>query len=177
MALPWLIGAAVLGIGAIIASSGDDSSSNNNGDDEERRRRERAERERREREINEQRQTIKETLLNEGEKRSADFQQLLSGCFNAEYQSQPPFKAKILETGTQYKRIIAEYYTDAQQLSLLYEKTRENLNEFEACYDVKLSMTADLSEKVNAYAQGQRQLDELQQYRSKLEARLQKLKS
>lgn len=44
MALPWLIGAAVLGVGAWIASSSSDESSNSNGgDDEERRRRERAE--------------------------------------------------------------------------------------------------------------------------------------
>lgn len=178
MALPWIIGAAVLGIGALIASSGDDnSSSNNNGDDEERRRRERAERERREREANEQRESIKETLLAEGEKRSADFQQLLSDWFNAEYQSQPPFKAKILATGTQYKRIVAEYYANTEPFSLLYEKTRANLNEFETCYDVKLTMTANLREKVEACALGQQQLDELEQYCRKLELHLQKLKS
>ena len=176
MALPWLIGAAVLGIGALITSSGNDnSSSNNNGDDEERRRRERAEREHRERAANEQRESIKNTLLAEGEKRSADFQQLLSGWFNAEYQSQQPFKAKILATGTQYKRIVAEYYADAQPLSLLYEKTRENLNEFEACYDVKLTMTTNMREKLEACALGQQQSDELKQYCRKLELHLQKL--
>ncbi|MWL74257.1 hypothetical protein GQM09_28180, partial [Escherichia coli] len=80
MALPWLIGAAVLGVGALIASSSsNDDSSNGNGDDEERKRRERAERERREREQKEERETIKASLQNVGTLRADDLKQALSG--------------------------------------------------------------------------------------------------
>lgn len=169
MALPWLIGAAVLGIGALIASSSDDDSSNGNGDDEERRRRERAERERREREQQEERQSIKAALKKEGEQRTADFEQTLSGWVNVHYQSKPPFKASILPTGKQYKRVVAENFTESHELYLLNTKTRENLDEFEACYDVELTMTETFHDTVDEMTDCQEQLQLLQDYRNQFE--------
>ncbi len=169
MALPWLIGAAVLGVGALLASSSSDDSSNGNGDDEERRRQERAERERREREQQEERVSIKAALTKEGEQRGADFQQTLSDWVNVRYQSQPPFKAAILQTGKHYKRIVAENFIDSHELCLLDARTRENLNEFEACYDVELTMTENFYDAIDEMADYQEKLQELQDYRSQFE--------
>jgi hypothetical protein len=170
MALPWLIGAAVLGVGALIASaSSDDNSSSGNGDDEERKRRERAERERREREKQEERQSIKAALKNEGAQRAADFKQTLSGWVEVNYHSPAPFKAGILQTGKQYKRVVAEHFVDREELSMLESKTRLNLNEFEACYDVELTMTDAFEEIAAEMTEWEVQLQELQEYRAQFE--------
>ena len=170
MALPWLIGAAVLGVGALIASaSSDDDSSNGNGDDEERQRRERAERERREREKQEERQSIKAALQNEGAQRAADFKQTLSGWVEVNYLSQAPFKAGVLQTGKQYKRVVAEHFVDREELSMLDRKTCLNLNEFEACYNVELSMTDTFEDIADEMTEWEVQLQELQEYREQLE--------
>ncbi|MCU6668323.1 hypothetical protein M8013_06080 [Enterobacteriaceae bacterium H4N4] len=170
MALPWLIGAAVLGVGALIAAaSSDDDSSNGNGDDEERKRRERAERERREREQQEERKSIKAALKSEGARRAADFTQTLSGWVEVNYQSPAPFKAAILQTGKQYKRVVAEHFVDKEELSMLDSKTRQNLNEFEACYDVTLTMTDAFEDVADEMTEWDVQLQELQDYREQFE--------
>lgn len=170
MALPWLIGAAVLGVGALIASaSSDDDSSNGNGDDEERRRRERAERERREREQQEERDSIKAALIKEGEERRADFEHTLTGWVDVAWQSQPAFKAVVLQTGKQYKRMVAESFTDINELVMLNRTTRENLTEFEACYDVELTMTEQFYDAVDELIDCQEQLQVLQDYREQFE--------
>lgn len=170
MAIPWLIGAAVLGVGALLASSSsDDNSSNGNGGDDERRRREQAERERRERERQEERQSIRIALQKEGEMRGADFQNTLSGWVTAEYQSQKPFKAAILQSGKQYKRVVAEHFTDSHQLYLLNKETCENLKEFETWYDVELTMTEIFHDAVDEITDNQKELQLLQDYRHQLE--------
>ncbi|MBX4507749.1 hypothetical protein CF032_13805 [Klebsiella oxytoca] len=170
MALPWLIGAAVLGVGAWIASSSsNDSSNGNGGDDEERRRRERAEQERRAREQQELRNSIKATFSQEGKQRANDFQQLLSGWVNVDYQSQPSFKATILQTGKQYMRTVEEHFTDINDLHVLNATTRENLKVFEECYDVELTMTETFHKAVDELADCEEQLQKLQDYRRHFE--------
>lgn len=169
MALPWLIGAAVLGVGALIASSSRDDSSNNNGDDEERKRRERAERERREREKKEEREAIKVSLRTTGALRAEDFKQALSGWVDVDYLSTTPFKANVLATGKQYQRIVAEHFTDSHELVLLDKKTRDNLNAYETCYDVQLTMTENFYDTVDELMDCQDQLETLQDYREQFE--------
>lgn len=171
MALPWLIGAAVLGIGAYLSSSSSaENSSNGNGDDEERRRRERVERERREREQEEERNSIREAFKKEGEQRTADFQQILSGWVNVHYESQPSFKVTIFQkTGKLYKRVVPENFTDSHELYLLDKITRENLDEFEACYDVDLTMTETFYDTIDEIMDCQEQLRVLQDYRNQFE--------
>lgn len=176
MALPWLIGAAVLGVGAWIASSSsDNSNSGGNGDDEERRRREQAERERHEREKQEERQSIKAALKEEGKRRSVDFQITLQGWINVHYRSTPPFKASILQTGKQYKRVVAQNFSDSDGLSLLTDGTRKNLNQFEACYDVELTKSEALNDAINEILGYQKQLQKLLDSRKKLEQKRQEL--
>lgn len=170
MALPWLIGAAVLGVGALIASSSSDGdSSNGNGDDEERKRRERAERERREREQKEERETIKASLQNVGTLRADDLKQALSGWVDVHYQSTSPFKANVLATGKQYQRVVAEHFTESHELTFLDAKTRQNLNALESCYDVELTMTEDFYDVVDTLIDCQVQLETLQVYREQFE--------
>jgi len=170
MALPWLIGAAVLGVGAWIASSSsDESSSNGNGGDEERRRREQAEKERREREQKEMRDSIKAALQKEGQQRCTDFTKILAGWVNVDYQSTPSFKAAILQTGKLQKRSVEEYFTDTHELHFLNTTTRENLKELEACYDVELSMTETFHEAVDELVNCEEQLQVLEDYRHQFE--------
>lgn len=176
MALPWLIGAAVLGIGAAIASSLSDESSNGNSDDEERSRRERAEQKRRDREQQKLRNSIKAAFSQEGKQRANDFQQLLSGWVNVNYQSQPAFKAAILQTGKQHTRTIEKYFTDTNELHFLNATTRKNLQAFEECYEVELTMTETLHETVNELVDCEKQLQVLRGYRRQFERIYQQLR-
>ncbi|MNC66051.1 hypothetical protein D3C75_1164070 [compost metagenome] len=85
------------------------------------------------------------------------------------YQSPAPFKAAILQTGKQYKRVVAEHFVDKEELSMLDSKTRLNLNEFEACYDVTLTMTDAFEDVADEMTEWDVQLQELQDYREQFE--------
>ncbi|EOY1203357.1 hypothetical protein HVY77_04480 [Escherichia coli] len=194
MALPWLIGGALLGIGALIASSSDDENSNKSEsrDDEERRCREEARQKRRRRENAESRTRIIEEAL----VRANGFQQLLSEWVNVEYQSPRPFNVflltgklpirgnaalwggvlqSVLQTDMSHSPAgedlasAYESFVDKNRLHFLNDTTRRNLKALERYYKVKLTMTENFQDVVNELADCEKQQQELQMYCKKLE--------
>lgn len=173
MALPWLIGAAVLGVGALIAAvaNDDESSSHDSSTDEERRRRKQAEHERREREKEEEMASLRRAFNQEGSQRSHDFQKLLSEWITVNYRGTSPFKGERLNTGAQARHSIDRHFVDSCELGdgVLNTETRENLNFFETCYEADLSMTERFYKAVDILIDIQEQKALLQHYHEQLE--------
>lgn len=105
MALPWLIGAAVVGLGTLIAaaSSDDDKPSSNsgggNGADEERRRREAAAKEQRRREREEKLANARTLFAEKGASFGEELRDALDGRIEVHAVSFPPFQASLGEAG------------------------------------------------------------------------------
>jgi len=173
MALPWLIGAAVLGVGALIAAvaNDDESSSHDSSSDEERRRRKQAEHERREREKEEEMAFLRMAFNQEGSKRSHDFQKLLSEWITVNYRGTSPFRAVLLNTGVQARHSVDRHFVDSCELGddVLNTETRENLNFFETCYEADLAMTERFYKAVDILMDLQEQKAVLRHYHEQLE--------
>ena len=173
MAIPWLIGAAVLGVGALIAASSndDDSSSSSRDDSEERRRRESAERERVIRQQTEKADTIKKAFQQEGNQRSKDLKNLLLGWVNVDYSSHTPFSIVLTSAGSERRRSINDYFIDEYDIdrTLLDNTTLNNLKFFEESYDVDLSMGSQFQKAVDTLLDIKDQRSMLQTYKSELE--------
>lgn len=139
MALPWLIGAAVVALGAAAVSAfSDDSDSGSGGnDDEERLRRERAEQERKARAHKEKLESMKVEFVQEGMQRANDLQQSLDGQIKATLLGEQPFKAE-LEDYEEFNTPISPTYVEIYDLQFLPEETQESLTKFESLYDVEL---------------------------------------
>lgn len=139
MALPWLIGAAVVALGtAAVAALSDDSDSGSGGsDDEERRRREQAEQERKARARKEKLESMKNQFVQECMLRANDLQQTLDGQINATLLGEQPFKVD-LEDYKEFNSPVSPTYVEIYDLQFLPEETQENLTKFESLYDVEL---------------------------------------
>ncbi|WP_350594594.1 MULTISPECIES: hypothetical protein [unclassified Pseudoalteromonas] len=140
MALPWLIGAGVIALGAaaVSAFSDDSSSSGNGGDgDEERRRRERAEQERKARAHKEKLESMKEEFAQEGMQRFIDLQESLDGQIKVTLLCDKPFKATLDKDEEQYNPDIPSY-VEVCELQFLSKETQDHLVRFELLYDVEL---------------------------------------
>lgn len=171
MALPWLIGAAVIGLGTALVSalSDDDKSSNNNGDDEEQRKREQAERERRVRERREKKTAAMAEFSQQGETLAADFQQALHEIIDVTWLEKPAFKAILNEDGSQNKRFIGEYFVSEQGLHFLDETTQKNLKLFETLYAAELTPEPSLYDVDNQLSYCHQALGEIAARRQQLE--------
>lgn len=99
MALPWLIGAAVVGIGSLIAAAaGDDGKSNgssSSSDDEERRRRDEAAKEQRRREREEKLANARTLFAEKGARIGEELGDALDGMIHVIPASSPAFRPRL----------------------------------------------------------------------------------
>ncbi|WP_351019357.1 hypothetical protein [Shewanella sp. AC91-MNA-CIBAN-0169] len=139
MALPWLIGAAVVALGAAAVSAfSDDSDSGSGGNgDEERRRRERAEQERKARAHKEKLESMKEAFVQEGMQRANELQQSLDGQIKVILLGDKPFKA-ILDDDEEFHNPVSPTYVEVYDLQFLPQETQDYLVKLESLYDVEL---------------------------------------
>ncbi|ASK69276.1 hypothetical protein CF168_10560 [Shewanella bicestrii] len=145
MALPWLIGAAVVALGAAAVSAfSDDSDSGSGGnDDEERRRRERAEQERKARAHKEKLESMKEAFVHEGMQKADDLQQSLDGQIKVLMLGDKPFKATI-DDDPEYQNLVSPTYVEVYDLQFLPQETQDYLVKLESLYDVELEPEEEL---------------------------------
>ncbi|MCU8005450.1 MULTISPECIES: hypothetical protein [unclassified Shewanella] len=145
MALPWLIGAAVVALGAAAVSAfSDDSDSGSGGNgDEERRRRERAEQERKARAHKEKLESMKEAFVQEGMQRANDLQQSLEGQIKVILLGDKPFKA-ILDNDEDFSDLVSPTYVEVYDLQFLPQETQGYLVKLESLYHVKLEPEEEL---------------------------------
>ncbi|WP_429182356.1 hypothetical protein [Aeromonas salmonicida] len=167
MALPWLIGAAVIGLGSYIVSKMDEDESPDSGD-EERRRRERAEEERTERNRAEQRQAVQTALIQHGNTCADDFSQLLEGYIDVKYASKFAYQAVLNEAGELHKRNVDLSFVSDYELDFLDDTTKKNLHHFETFYAVELYPSPTIYDSHNKLCDYDEVSEELQFYRSRL---------
>lgn len=180
MALPWLIGAAVVGIGAAIAAAvkGDDTSNNNisSSEDLERQRRKEAERERRKQEKQQKRQIAHETFAQVGESIGCDLKASLDGWVDVVFASSPSFLARLNRKGYELDVQHLECPNSTESLvTTLLEKgspylkqTRSNLDLFQAHYAVSLQASTQLAEASREMKVVDKAVDELKNIRKDL---------
>ncbi|WP_283629113.1 hypothetical protein [Shewanella baltica] len=140
MALPWLIGAAVVALGAAAVSAfSDDSDSGSGGNgDEERRRRERAEQERKARAHKEKLESMKEAFVQEGMQRANELQQSLDGQIKVILLGDKPFKAILDDDDEEFHNPVSPTYVEVYDLQFLPQETQDYLVKLESLYDVEL---------------------------------------
>lgn len=102
MALPWLIGALVVGIAAKVLSSDSDDDKESRADrDREERRREELERERHENERRKKQASAQENFAARGEKMGTDIAQSLRGWIEVQFEKTPAFSVRLTKNGHQ----------------------------------------------------------------------------
>ncbi|ENM3791732.1 hypothetical protein EFU53_002895 [Vibrio cholerae] len=170
MALPWLIGAAAVALGAAVVSAISDDSDSGNGDDdgEERRRRERAEKERKEKAHKEKLQAMKDAFIEDGLERVNALEQSLSGLIQVSVLGNQPFKA-VLDTEDSNRELLSPSYVEINDLPFLSQETQQNLVKFESLYDVELEPEEDLIQYAQTLKAIDDKLEQLHQLRSELE--------
>ncbi|EKP0314450.1 hypothetical protein JE959_004590 [Aeromonas veronii] len=183
MALPWLIGAAVLyGAHKLLSSDDDDDDDYEERQRENRRREreaeeraanERAERNRVEREQAKQRDrtAVKNALVQDGNSYAPMLSQALTDIVDVRYTSDSSYRGVINGSGI-YTRSITQSFIKSYELGFLDNVTRANLDRFETLYDVTLSPSPAIYDAHNLISDSDDLLNDLQSYRK----RLQKLK-
>lgn len=170
MALPWLIGGALLGLGALLASSSDDdNSSNGNGDDEERRRREKAEQARAARNKSEQRLAVQAAFREQGQASAEEFAVALQEWIEVHYRSAKPFAAVLSNDGEILKREVSVPFVIDYALGLLDSKTRKSLTDFEGFYDAQLIPCPEIYDADELITDCDDTLKEMRSYLRRLE--------
>lgn len=102
MALPWLIGAAVVAIAAKVLSSDSDNDRGSSADqDREERRREERERERHENERKKKQVSLQENFAARGEKIGTDIAQSLRDWIDVKFEKTPAFSVQLTKSGHQ----------------------------------------------------------------------------
>jgi len=171
MALPWLIGAAVVALGAaaVSALSDDNNSGSGGNDDEERRRRERAEQERKARAHKEKLESMKEAFVHEGMQRADDLQQSLEGQIKVIMLGDKPFKATI-DDDSEYQNMVSPTYVEVYDLQFLPQETQDYLVKLESLYDVELEPKEKLFKVSKRLEEINLKLTQLKALREKLHA-------
>lgn len=181
MPLPWLIGAAVLGLGAAIAAAvnSDDTSGssagNNGSNDEERRRREAAAEQARKDEREKKRKNAR-ILFKEGGTQAGE---RLAGTLEGwvEFGGEPAFKVRLTPSGYAKRapdQIVPHELGDvfAETFSVTDEEPGDilrNLDFFNEVYDVRLCGNARLYTRLMEIQAAGKELSELAKLRKKLE--------
>lgn len=190
MALPWLIGGAVLAGAALVGkalSSGDDDDDYENDNGEEERRRREAERERKEREKREKKEAIYNSVMKEGDEQSVLFQEMLFGVVEVSYDTSTPFKyqidedeyiddpelrdllkslsdsTKILEMSLNKSAI-----SSLSDLEILDACTLSNLEKLFSFYEVDLSPSQYLKNQSSKLSGQKEQLEKVEQLQEQL---------
>ena len=192
MALPWLIGAALIGAGSYIAKKLSEEEEEREREERRERRREReaqerAEQARRAKALEEQKHAKIREFVAQGEEQTEDFKQLLNGLVAVEYIQDPAFCAKLsddsdtvntMESGS-YMRVrrVSNPFVVTHKLDILDQRTRDSLTHFETFYQVELRPEPAISEAHEQLKYVEEALAELSHFRQKLEHKRNKLSS
>lgn len=190
MALPWLIGAAVIGAGSYIAKKLREEEEEREREERRERRREqeaqeRAEQARRAKALEEQKHAKIREFVAQGEEQTEDFKQHLNGLIAVEYTQNPAFCAKFsdasdavntMESGS-YMRVrrVSNPFVVTHKLDLLDRRTRDSLTHFETLYQVELRPEPAISEAHEQLNYAEEALVGLSHLRQKLEHKRNKL--
>ncbi len=155
MALPWLIGGAIVG-GIALASKLSGGSSNNNNDydnDREDEIRRQAEKERKKRSLTERLESISSEVELEGKQRAVVFQNHLDGSLNVKYDDYDVFAATLNSRGElNEKDDSLEEYIDFDE-DILPCDTQDNLESFVSLYNVdNITPSSDFQEILKSQA-------------------------
>lgn len=192
MALPWLIGAALIGAGSYIAKKLSEEEEEREREERRERRREReaqerAEQARRAKALEEQKHAKIREFVAQGEEQTEDFKQLLNGLVSVEYIQDPAFCAKLsdesdtvntMESGS-YMRVrqVSNPFVVTHKLDILDRRTRDSLTHFETFYQVELRPEPAISEANEQLNYAEEALAKLSHFRQKLEHKRNKLSS
>lgn len=171
MALPWLIGAAVVALGAAAASAlSDDKKSGSGGDDgEEKRKRELAEQERKKRAHKEKLDSMNDKFVQDGIQRLSDVQKDLEGVIKITVLDDTPFKATLVDS-ERLLQPISPTYIEIHDLQFLPQETQECLLELESLFDIGIEPENDLLQFQFQLKEIDRKLAQLKEIREKLES-------
>lgn len=172
MALPWLIGAAVVGAVSYAAKKMKEDEEEREWEERQERRREqeaevRAEQARQAKALEERKQSKIREFATLGEEQASDFKQLLNGLVEVKYTQSPSFCASLLKNG---HHITTPFIID-YELGFLDRESRENLTKFETLYQVQLHPGAIIYDARNQISDAQDILRKLQGVRQKLESK------
>lgn len=176
MALPWLIGGAIVGgialVGAALSDNEESSSGGSNNDDEEERRlRKEAEEKRKQLEKTKAREQLTQTIIQRGNEEAKIFQSLLSSVITLEYQDSTPFlygqedRQKLDHLTVHNDIVIAQSFYGLTDIS---EETLENLETLLSLYEVEINPTIELKETSAAFKKHQKKLNEIEVYKERL---------
>ncbi|MDM5135027.1 hypothetical protein [Aeromonas salmonicida] len=170
MALPWLIGAAVVGAVSYAAKKMKEEEEEREWEERQERRREReaqerAEQDRQTKALQEQKLAIFKAFVAQGEEYAHDFEQLLDGLVEVTYTQTPAFCANLLKGG----RNISVPFINAYKLGFLDKVTQGSLAQFETLYQVELHPDAAIYDAHSQINNAEEVLGKLQSVRQQLE--------
>ena len=186
MPLPWLIGAAVVGIGTAIAKSVSDS--NDRKAEAQRRAEREQEQARKEREAEAQRRaelerervrkereqrlrSARENFLLRGERIGSDIAQSLQGWIEVKYENTPAFVSQLQPTGFSLKsnhpnKSKIEELIPTKGVS--FEDARKNLDFYSSAYAVTLQQGAKLTKAIKEIIEIEKELNEISQLKENI---------
>lgn len=169
MALPWLIGAAVVGVVSYAAKK---SKEEEEAREREERRERRAREEQREREraakaLEDRKEAICKEYIAQGEEQANDFKQLLNGIVVVQYTQEPAFCASLLYGGRQ----TSTPFTARHKSDFLDSTTQKHLNYFETMYQVDLQPSTSMSDALRKISLAEEKLTKLKAVRQQLECK------
>lgn len=149
MALPWLIGGAIVGGIALVSKLSSGSGGDDYHDDDEEEVRRRAARERKNRELRERLDTLIHLVREEGEQRGPIFQQQLESNFKVEYEDQP-YAGNLDNDGYLNKSYDSLYcHLDSEEREILSDEQSARLETFLSFYNVEeMEATSSYSDMV-----------------------------
>ena len=167
MALPWLIGAAVVGAVSYAAKKLKEEEEEREWEARQERRREReaeerAEQARQAKALEERKRATLRKYVEQGEEKTGDFKQFLDGLVEVRYTKSPVFCADLFKGARQ---IITPFIT-AYKLDFLDKLTKDSLTQFESLYQVELKPDAaiyDAHSQINNAEEGLVKLHDLRQ--------------
>ena len=186
MPLPWLIGAAVVGIGTAIAKSVSDSNDRKAAEqrraerEQEQARKERAaeaqrraelERERVRKEREQRLRSARENFLLRGERIGSDIAQSLQGWIEVKYENTPAFLAQLQPTGFSLKsnhpnKGKIEKLIPAKGVS--FDNARKNLDFYSSTYAATFQPGTNLTKAIEEISEIEKELNEISQLKEKI---------
>ena len=171
MPLPWLIGAAVVALGAaaVSALNNDKNSGSGGNDGEEKRKRELAEQERKVHAHKQKLDSMNDKFVQDGIQRLSDLQKNLEGVIKITVLDDNPFKATLGDNETFY-RPVSPTYVDIYDLQFLPHETQESLLELESLFDIDIEPEKELLTFQVKLNEVDHKLAQLKELREKLES-------
>lgn len=177
MALPWLIGAAVVyGAKKLADKLTEDDDDDSFDDQRASRRQEEAERARTENERKKKLKTTRDNFAIRGESIGLDIAQSLKSWIEVEFQNSPAFSAELNSTGCKIERATSNEHDISTLLPYKnheFDEIRENLKIYSQIYSVRLKKGAKLFEAGDEIETIESELDQI----GKIKAEISRLQS